>query len=58
MLSNYEQRTLDLANRLHDMTCAEWGRVKSLIDRKFEQKKNESERRLQLDQVVEEDLSI
>lgn len=48
MLADYEQRTLELANRLHDLTFAEWERVRHLIDKKFECKMKESERQLQL----------
>lgn len=56
LLADYEQRTLDLANRLHDMTFVEWERVQHLINKKFEGKKKELERQLQLSQVEENDL--
>ena len=58
MMQDFEQRTLDLANRLQDMTYAEWKRVRDLIDKKFENKKKESEYQLQLSQVSEEDLHL
>lgn len=58
MLADFEQRTLDLANRLHDMTYAEWVRVRHLIDRKFKSKKKESERQLQLSLIKEDDLQL
>lgn len=56
MLADFEQRTLDLANRLHDMTYAEWGRVQHLIDKKFSEMKKEAEQQLQLSAVSESDL--
>ncbi len=56
MLADFETRTLDLANRLHDMTYAEWGWVKYVIDKKFEIRKRESERQLQLSFVEEKDI--
>lgn len=56
MLANFEQRTLDLTNRLHDMTYAEWKRVRHLINKRFAEKKKESERQLQLSLVEEKDL--
>ncbi len=56
MLADFETRTLDLANRLHDMTYAEWERVKCVIDGKFEKRKRESEQQLQLSLVEEKDL--
>lgn len=55
MLDEKERRTLDLANRLQDMTEGEWGRVKNLIDRRFEAKKREMERQLQLSFIKEDD---
>ncbi|MCI8623795.1 MAG: hypothetical protein HFG26_09045 [Provencibacterium sp.] len=56
MLDEKECRTLDLANRLQDMTEGEWNRVKNLIDRRFESKKREMERQLQLSFIKEDDL--
>lgn len=58
MLSDFEQRTLDLANRLHDMKLSEWDRVKYLIDKKFESKKKELERELQLSLAEEDDFYL
>lgn len=55
-MQEYEQRTLDLANRLHDMTYAEWKRVRYLVDKAFKGKKKESERQLQLSILEEKDL--
>lgn len=55
MLGEKELRTLDLANRLQDMTEGEWNRVKNLIDRRFESKKREMERELQLSFIKEDD---
>lgn len=55
MLGEMERRTLDLANRLQDMTVGEWNRVKNLIDSRFEAKKREMERQLQLSFIKEED---
>lgn len=55
MLGEKERRTLDLANRLQDMTEGEWSRVKNLIDRRFEVKRRELERQLQLSVIREED---
>ena len=56
MLEDFEQRALDLANRLHDMTYVEWLYIRDMIDKKFERKKEESERKLQLSLVEEKDL--
>lgn len=56
MLDEKERRTLDLANRLQDMTEGEWNRVKTLIDRRFESKKREMERQLKLSFIKEDDL--
>ena len=58
MLDEKECRTLDLANRLQDMTEGEWNRVKNLIDRRFESKKREMERQLQLSFIKEDDLCL
>lgn len=33
-MTEFEERTVELANRLQDMTYAEWGRVRFLIDRR------------------------
>lgn len=55
MLDEKERRTLDLANRLQDMTEGEWNRVKTLIDRRFEVKRRELERKLQLSIIKEEE---
>ena len=55
MLGEMERRTLDLANRLQDMTVGEWNRVKNLIDSRFEAKKREMERQIQLSFIKEED---
>lgn len=56
MLTEKELRTLELANRLQDMTAGEWCRVRKLIDSRFESKKREMERELQLSSVREDDL--
>jgi len=53
MLEAFEQRMLDLANRLTDMTPAEWERVKHAIDRKFEYMNKELNRQIQLSHVDE-----
>lgn len=53
MAHAYESRTLELANRLTDMTPAEWERVKHAIDRKFEYMKKELNRQIQLSHVDE-----
>lgn len=55
MLTDFEQRTLDLANRLHDMTYTEWEYVRFLIDKKFKSKKKESEQLLQLSVLEKKD---
>lgn len=56
MLTEKEHRTLELANRLQDMTAGEWHMVRRLIDSRFETKKREMERELQLSSVGEDDL--
>ena len=56
MLSENDRRILDLANRLQDMTEGEWSRVKYLIDTRFEIKKREMERKLQLSCIKEDDI--
>ena len=55
MMSERDSRTMDLANRLHDMTYAEWERVQHVINKKFEAKKKESELQLQLSLLAEDD---
>lgn len=55
-MADFEARTVELANRLQDMTYAEWGRVRFVIDHKFEAKKEELERQLQLSTTEEDDL--
>ncbi len=57
-MTEFEERTVELANRLQDMTYAEWGRVRFLIDRKFEAKKEELEQQLQLSITQEGDLFL
>lgn len=55
-LADFELRTLDIANRLHGITYAEWKRVRYLIDKKFKAKKKELELHIQLSIVEEKDL--
>lgn len=55
MAHAYESRTLELANRLKDMTALEWETLKCVIDKKIECKKKELDRQLQLSNITHED---
>ncbi len=54
-LDEKKRRTLELANRLQDMTNAEWAMVKNLVDARFHEKANQAALEMQLCEVKEED---
>lgn len=57
-LSEENQRTYDLINRLNDMTLDEWNRVRNMIDSKFKELQAESARYLVLSHITEEDFYL
>lgn len=54
MSGEEKKRTIELANRLQDMTNAEWSRLKRTIDALFREKERRSALEIQLCETTEE----
>jgi len=51
------EKLLGLANRLSGISCPEWLKLRMLVDRKFDIKKNELEKELKLASFETQDIS-